>query len=170
MFEDEKIKFRYFLKKHLPTREQLQTHKYLRIFGKFIDSPNLWHIHSGSVSRAFACGLFSGFMPIPFQTLLVAILAIIFRANLAIAVILIWFSNPLTGAPIFYFAYKIGTRILNTPVYGLKFELSWAWFHTQFLHIWKPLLIGSIACGLITALIGYLTVRIIYWFYLNKRR
>jgi len=141
-----------YLKKYLATRAQLQKHKYLRLFGRFVHSPNLWHLHSGCVARAAACGLFVGFMPIPFQTLLVIALAIIFRANVGISIVLIWFSNPLTFAPIFYFAYKVGTRILDTPMQNFNFELSWAWLHGQFLHIWKPLLMGSLVCGIVAAL------------------
>ena len=156
---------RRLLKKYLPTKEQLQKHQYLRIFGRLIQGSNLWHLNSRSVSRAFACGLFAGFMPMPFQMVLGAALAIIFRANLAISIALVWFSNPLTMPPIFYFAYKVGKWILDSPIHNVSFELSLSWFQTQFLHIWKPLLVGSLACGIVSAILGYFIVRVSFWLY-----
>lgn len=102
-------------------------------------------------------------MPIPFQMILSAALAIVVRANIAISLALVWFSNPITIPPIFYFAYKVGTWILATPPQKTTFTFSWHWFHSQFLHIWKSLIIGSLVCGITSAAIGYMLVKLIYW-------
>jgi uncharacterized protein (DUF2062 family) len=157
-----------WLKKKLPTEHDIRQHKYLRVFGKIIHSPNYWHMHTECVARAFACGLFSGFMPIPFQMVLAAALAIVSRANLFIAVILVWFSNPLTIPPIFYFCYRVGRWVLHAPKHPFKIELSLQWLQTTFLIIWKPLLVGSVVCGIIAALLGYFGVKIVRYFMPGK--
>ena len=152
-----------WLKTKLPSSQEVRQHRYLAIFGKFIHSPNLWHMNSGSMSRGAAIGLFWAFMPIPFQMIPAAALAIIFRANIFIAVILVWVSNPLTIPPIFYFAYRVGRWILGIPKYPFKVELSLHWLQTTFLVIWKPLIVGCFACALVSALMGYIIMHIIYW-------
>jgi hypothetical protein len=89
-----------------------------------------------------------------------AALAILFRVNLPIAFMAVWISNPLTFAPIFFFAYQVGAWILQMPVSQSEFTMSWEWFSTEFLTIWQPFLLGCLICGIIAALLGILFVRI----------
>ena len=104
--QQKKITYRPFLVKE---------EKILKIFGPAVLQPNLWHINKKSVSRAFAIGAFCAFLPIPGQMILASFLSITFAANIPIAVILTWITNPLTYTPIFYFAYKIGKVFVNIP-------------------------------------------------------
>lgn len=157
-----------WLKNKLPSVNEIRYHRHLRIFGKIIHSPNYWHMHPECVARAFACGIFSGFMPIPFQMVLAAALGIAFRANLFIAVILVWITNPLTIPPIFYFCYRIGRWVLSAPKHPFKIELSLHWLQTTFLVIWKPLVVGSLVCGIVGAVVSYIIVRIVYRFMPKK--
>lgn len=151
-----------WLKTKLPTVEQIRHHRSLRIFGKIIHSPYYWHIHTECVARAFAIGLFCAFMPIPFQMVLAASLAIIFRANLFFSVALVWISNPITMPPLFYFCYLIGRWILKVPHRKFNMELSWHWLETTFVNVWKPLLVGSLVCGIASAILGYVIVKLVY--------
>ncbi|NIQ12825.1 MAG: DUF2062 domain-containing protein, partial [Gammaproteobacteria bacterium] len=80
-------------------------------------------------------GLFVAFLPIPFQMLVAAVLAILFRVNLPISVALVWISNPLTMAPMFYFCYWLGSKLLSLPPQDITFELSIEWMQTTFLGI-----------------------------------
>jgi uncharacterized protein len=154
-----------WLKKRLPSIDEIKHHRSLRIFGKFIHSPNLWHMNERSVARAFACGLFVAFLPIPFQMVVAAALAMLCLANVFIAVILVWVSNPITIPPIFYFCYRVGRYILNVPPHKFKIELSYHWLHTTFFTIWKPLVVGSLVCGVIAGLLGYISVKIFYRYF-----
>jgi uncharacterized protein (DUF2062 family) len=160
-----------WLKKKLPTADEIRRHRSLRIFGNIIHSPNYWHFNRGSLARAAAIGLFCSLMPVPFQMLLSAAISLIFRANIFIAVVLVWISNPITIPPIFYFCYRIGRWLLNTPPIPFNIELSWHWFESTFIEIWKPLLIGSTVCALVSAIIGYLFVFFAYnWLTKSKHR
>lgn len=149
-----------FLKRYLPDSKIIKEHKYLKVFGTLLHNPNLWHLNRYSVATAISVGFFSMFMPIPFQMVLAAALAITFRANLPLAVITVWISNPFTMPPMFYFAYKLGATILGIPPQGFHIELSWHWF-TERLHlIWQPLMIGSFICGSTSAAIGNILTRL----------
>ncbi len=144
----------------MPDPNVIKNNKSLRIFGKLLHDTNLWHLNRRSIARAVAIGFFCAFMPIPFQMVLAAALAITFRANLLFSVALVWVSNPITMPAIFYFSYKLGAIILRVPPQPFEFHLSWAWLSAKLGVIWAPLLLGSILCGFIAAIVGYCSVRI----------
>ncbi len=87
--------------------------------------------------------------------LLAACLAISLRANLPIAVSLVWLTNPLTMPPIFYCTYQIGAWIMAVPSRSLPDELSWDWVSSQLSTLWQPFLLGSLLLGLVLAALGY---------------
>jgi len=84
------------------------------------------------------------------------------HSNLPISIGLVWISNPITIPPIFYFTYKVGTVILDLPARPFDIELSVDWFVKEVGAIWEPLLLGSLLCGVIFALIGYVGIRL-FW-------
>ena len=152
-----------FIKRYMPDHNKIRNHPQLnRFFGTLLHDPNLLHLNRRSVSGAFAVGLFMAFVPVPFQMFLAAAGAIFFRTNLPIAVGLVWVSNPITMPPLFYFCYKIGTLILQTPVHHIEFVLSVNWLMTELATIWQPFLLGCFVVGSLSALIGYITVRLLW--------
>ncbi|GAB4357474.1 MAG: DUF2062 domain-containing protein [Gammaproteobacteria bacterium] len=148
-----------FIKRYMPDHHKIRNHKHLSLFGALLHDPNLWHLNRRSVAGAFAMGLFNAFVPVPFQMLLSAAGAIIFRVNLPIAVGLVWITNPLTMPPIFYFSYLVGTWVLGTPVTDVEFAISWEWITAELSAIWKPFLLGCFICGSVAASSGYLLMR-----------
>ena len=52
--------------------------------------------------------------------LLALIGALIFRANVPMALGLTWITNPLTTLPIFYTGYYIGAKIIDVPMISLR--------------------------------------------------
>jgi hypothetical protein len=93
---------------------------------------------------------------------LAAAAAILVRSNLPISVILVWISNPLTMGPMFYGAYKFGAWMLSAPHNKFSFELSLDWLMTEMLAIWKPFLLGCFTMAVISGLLGFFTVRILW--------
>lgn len=158
-----------FLKKYMPTPEVIRQHKSLQIFGTLLHDANLWHMNRRSVSSAFAVGLFCMMMPIPFQTVLAAAIALVVRSNLPISVVLVFISNPVTMPPMFYFAYKVGAWILQTPPHQFSFELSWEWLGSELLNIWEPFLLGCFVVGAVCSLLGYISMRLIWRWSVIKR-
>jgi uncharacterized protein (DUF2062 family) len=109
--------------------------------------------------------LFSAFIPIPFQMVLAAALAVLFQANLPISVVLVWISNPITMPPMFYSAYKLGQWVLGEAPGEFSFELSLDWLMTELSFVWRPFLLGCLLLGTAAALVGYTAIRL-YWRYL----
>ncbi len=147
------------IKRFLPDHRKIRDHQQLRRFGARLHDPNLWHLSRRSAPGAFAIGLFVAFIPVPFQMVIAAALAIIARVNLPISVVLVWITNPLTMPAIFYFAYKVGAKLLGERIHPIAFEPSLSWLLTEAQMIWEPLLLGSLVCGTVSAIIGYFTIR-----------
>jgi len=153
-----------YLKKVSPDREKLKQYKILNIFGKFIHNPNLWHFNRYSVPKAFAVGLFIAWIPVPFQMTLAAFGAIIFNANLPLSIALVWLTNPITMPPLFMFAYIIGAKILEIPIKPFNFELSIDWLTSLIGDIWEPFLLGCLICGVVSALLGNIIIKWLWWY------
>jgi uncharacterized protein (DUF2062 family) len=79
-----------------------------------------------------------------------------------IAIGLFWITNPLTFAPIFYFAYQVGSWLLSKPVQNIAFELSFHWLQEIFVHIWQPLLLGCVILATLSALTGYIATSLLW--------
>ena len=164
---------RNFLKKFFNTKK-LREDKSFSIFGEFIHDQNLWHMRRRSVAGACAIGLFCAFIPIPFQMVLAAGLAIIFRCNLPISVALVWVTNPITMPALFFLAYKVGTFLTDTHLGPFEFELSLNWLFTELRERWKPFLVGCLFSGTVAGLFGFIVVRVLWRIHVvsfwNKRK
>ena len=136
-----------------------------RVFGGIMKRDHLWHINRYSVSVAVAVGLFCAFIPVPVQMLLAAAGAIMLRANLPTAVVIVWITNPFTVTPIFYFCYKIGLILLSLFGRVFYYEPTFEWLGTAFSTAWQPLLLGCLAVGSIAASFGYAVVRLLWRYY-----
>jgi uncharacterized protein (DUF2062 family) len=147
---------------------------YLRPFGVLLDHPVLFAINRRSVAGAVWVGLLVGLLPLPAQTLIALLLAMLLRVNLPIAALMVWVTNPISMVPIFYTEYRLGTLILNTPLKNFEIELSWDWLSSEFVTFWKPLLLGSFITAAIIASLGYVAVsvtwRLIVSYRYKKRR
>lgn len=151
-----------FFKRHLPEPHKIKDHQHLRHFGTLLHDPNIWHLTRRSTSGGVATGLFCAYIPLPIHMIVAAALSILFRVNLPLAVLFTWITNPLTFAPIFIFAYKLGAGILNRPAKHIEFEMSLHWLAEKLVNIWEPLLVGCFILATVSALTGYITIRLIW--------
>ena len=144
------------LKRWIPDPNEFKTRPGLRFLGKLLDDPNLFHLNRHSVSGAFFVGIFTAFLPILGQMPIAALLALACRANLPIAIALVWISNPVTMPAIFYGSYELGQWLLDSPAVEFSLQLSWEWFLREFPKFWQPLLCGSLIVGIVAGSLGYL--------------
>ncbi len=149
---------RRFFRRVLPDPSQLRKHKRFEFLGTRLHDANLWHINRRSLSGGLAVGLFVAFLPVPGQMLISAVLAVLLRINLPIAVAAVWVTNPLTIPPMFYFTYRVGAWILGTRETVVHPEPSLDWLTSGTSEIVWPLLLGSILVGLTSAGLGYLLI------------
>jgi uncharacterized protein (DUF2062 family) len=162
---------RRILKRYFPDHHKIREHHALQFFGRLLHDPNLWHMNRRSVAGAFAVGLFTAFIPLPFQMVLSAGAAIWARVNLPIAVSLVWLTNPFTMPPLFYMAYKVGAWVLRIPPEPVQFQLSAEWLMGEVAGIWKPLLVGNLVVGTAAAAGGYVLIRLLWrWHVVDRMR
>jgi uncharacterized protein (DUF2062 family) len=153
---------RKLFKNWFPDPAAIKDRPGLQFLGSLLHDPNLFHMNRHSVSVAFAIGLFMAFMPVLGQMPAAAFIAFCLRANLPIAVALVWISNPVTIPPIFYATYEFGSWVLDTPPNEFTIELSWEWFTGTFMGLWKPLLVGSLICASFFSITGYFSIQL-FW-------
>ena len=150
------------IRRYLPDAERLRAHPRLRLFSRWLQPANLWHLNRRSVSGAIAVGLFWAFIPSPTQMLPAAVTAMVVRVNLPLSLALSWVANPLTMAPLFYFNYRVGTWLLDRPERAFSFELSRDWLARELGTLWQPLLLGSVAVATCAAALGYGSARMLW--------
>lgn len=166
------------LKKMLPTRDELKNHPHLKHFGDWLHHPNLWHFNRKSVAGAVGLGLFACFLPVPGQMAVSGTLAILLRRNVPISVAMVWLTNPLTMAPVFYITYTFGAFLTGAAPLNLNevtfSQITLEWVESKADLIWLPFLVGSVATGMISGAMGYFGVLAIWrwriWNMLAKKR
>ena len=175
---------RKYFRKYLPDHATLREHRLLRPFQALLKHPNLWHLNRHSVAGGLAAGLFGGLAPGPVQMGIAAILAIVFRVNLPVAVIATLYTNPFTWGPLILAAYAIGSWVTGgngIPATNLEFNWetqNWIEFLPAFWHwllsLGETFLIGNLILALALAVLGYVAVqfawRLYILAYLRRRR
>jgi len=157
-----------YIKKFIPNPEKLRQNKALGLLGSQIYEPDLWHLSRRSVAKAFLNGLFWAFIPMPFQMLASALVAIPIKANIPLSIALVWITNPLTMPFVFYFNYKLGTWILGSDSQK-NFHLSVEWIWAKLEHIWLPLYVGSATAGLVCGVAAYFAILFVWRLHVIKR-
>lgn len=151
-----------FLRRYLPDPRQLREHKRLRFLGELLHDPRLWHFGRRSTVRGLTAGMFCAFVPIPWQMLLAAIVAAWLRFNMPVAVAMVWITNPVTIPPIFYFNYRIGAWLLGRPTLDWAFEPSASWLLQRLGDIGWPLLLGSLAVGVVASTATFVVAHLLW--------
>jgi hypothetical protein len=150
---------KHLLKRITLDRETLRKYRHLRIFGSLLHAPDLWHLNRRSAAGAFAVGLFMAFVPLPFQMLLAAGGAILFRVNLPLAIALVWLSNPITMPPLFYFCFRVGTALFGHPPQAFVVALPGEGLLASLNGVLIPFMLGCLVCGSVMSAVGYLSIR-----------
>jgi uncharacterized protein (DUF2062 family) len=156
------------LKRYTPNPNEIKTNPSLAWLNKYLSNPSLWNFNRKSISKAFAVGLFCAFVPVPFQMLLAAPAAVIFSANLPVSIALVWITNPITMPPIFYGCYKLGAWVLGVSIeqdFIMSFEYVWQVFDL----IWQPFLLGCLIVSMLSSVLGYFSIQLLYRLKAYKR-
>lgn len=135
---------------------------YLQPFRALLTHPTFFSVSRRSVSGAIWVGLFLGLLPLPAQTAIAVLAALLLRVNLAIAGVSVWITNPVTMLPIYYAEYRLGALILDIPVQGFGMNISWAWFAEELGTRWQPLLLGSFVTATVVASTAYVAISVIW--------
>lgn len=175
---------RKFFRKLLPDHEVVKNHPWLKPFGGWLHHPSLWHLHRRPVAGGVAVGLFCGLIPGPLQMISAALLAVLLRVNLPVAVFTTLYTNPFTIVPLYVLAYEFGAWVSGSQNGGVETILNFPEMHW---HNWpgelwnwlvmlgKPFLIGLPLLAVSLAIVGYFAVRVawrvaVVWKWNRRRR
>jgi len=154
-----------FIRKWIPSPEQLRANRSLRWLGPLLERPWLWQINRRRIAAGVGIGVFFGFLTPILQIAFAAVFALLLRANLPVAAVATLVSNPVTYAPIFVSAYHVGAWMLGEPVsaaqiaaieggtmYDAAQPLTWL---ERFSAIGKPFMLGLAIFAIIGATVAY---------------
>ncbi|AUX70982.1 hypothetical protein CHX26_12340 [Porphyrobacter sp. HT-58-2] len=110
------------IRKHTPTREEMARNKYLAPIAHRFMSPELWRFTRRSVPRGVALGLFAAFIIPVGQIFLAAFLALPSRANVPLAALVTFVTNPFTLPFWLVVANKVGNFTLRLDAGGTTVE------------------------------------------------
>lgn len=170
---------RKLFRRFLPSHETVRNHRYITRFGPWLRHHNLWHLHRRSVAGGVAVGLFAGLVPgsNPVQFTVAALLAVVGRVNLPIAMAVTLYSNPFTIVPLYYTAFRLGQFVLlrdggKLPPFAFQLAdkgfAEWIPAALQWLaSVGKPLLVGLPLLALLLAIVGYFTVDLAWQLYVR---
>ncbi|MFN3712898.1 MAG: DUF2062 domain-containing protein [Alcanivoracaceae bacterium] len=144
-------------RKYLPSPDKIRQHRSLGFLGAVLSDPNLWHINRHSLAGAAFIGIFSALVPIPLQMVLAAVLAVRFKCNLPLSIVIVWFTNPFTVVPVFYFTYRVGAWLLGMPITPPS-QVNFAWLIEQMIPLW----VGSILCGLVFGGLAWGIIKLVW--------
>ena len=154
---------KFFSRISTHVRKKSAHSKHFRPLEYVLAHPEYYSPTRRSVSGGLWVGLFVGLLPIPAQTVVAVLSAVLMRVNVPIAAITVWISNPITFVPIFYFAYRIGAALLDIPTEALPAELDWVWIGEKMVLLWKPLVLGSLILALSVSSIVYVLVSAVWY-------
>lgn len=159
---------RKYLRRVLPSHQSIRDNRYIARFGNRLQHHNLWQLHRRSVAGGVASGLFAGLIPgsNPVQFTAGALLAIGFKVNLPLSMLVTLYSNPFTIVPLYLVAFKLGQLVLlqsgggELPSFALSLDgkgfTEWIPAALQWItSVGKPLLIGLPLLAILLAVIGY---------------
>lgn len=165
-------------KRFMPTRETIVQNRFVRWLGPRVHDPQLWHINRRAVARGVAIGAFFGLMIPVAQIPAAAVAALFVRANLLIAAVSTLVSNPFTYGPIYFFAYRLGSYILEgreTIPAGEAADAVAALDGAGNLIHWLtgiglPLVTGMLIMAITGACIGYVAAQLFWRHRVLRRR
>lgn len=163
---------RKFFRKLVPHHDTVRKNRWLRPFRSWLRHPDLWHLRRHSVAGGIAVGLFCGLIPGPLQMASAALLAVLLRVNLPLALLTTLYTNPLTIVPLYLAAYEIGAWVMGAHNGGAGLHVAlpdfewgnwlselWTWLEA----LGKPLLVGLPLLALGLAVGGYFAVRVAWY-------
>lgn len=161
------------LRRLLPQPDTLAQNRWLRWLGPTLQHPRLWHMSRRGIALGAAIGVFFGFLIPLAQIPVSAAMAVALRANVPTAVVSTLVTNPITFAPVYYAAWRVGGAILGEtgpapgtgPVDKPHADTAGNWLQRTWAslqRVGKPLVLGLaiFACGF--GLLVYALVHLVW--------
>lgn len=153
----------------MPTRDDMERNKYLAPIAHRFGRSELWRFTRRSVPRGVALGLFAGFIIPVGQIFLAAFMALPTRANVPVAALTTFLTNPFTLPFWIWVANRVGNFVLKIDSLAggnAKAELAsgrwedFGWF--QLLEGVGVTAFGFVVLSIVSAAIGYLLASLLW--------
>ncbi|GMM93010.1 DUF2062 domain-containing protein [Qipengyuania sp. MTN3-11] len=157
----------------MPEREEMARNKYLKPIAHRFLSPELWRFTRTSVPRGVGLGLFAAFIVPLGQIFLAAFLALPLRANVPIAALATFVTNPLTFPFWAVVANKVGRFVLNVDAAVGAGAGDLARDSGLFATIFETAgvtALGFVVLALVTSVLGRVLAGWIWRFLVGRRR
>lgn len=153
-----------------PAIDRIKSHPAVLRYLPAIADPDLWHLNRRSAARAVAVGLFCGLIPGPLQAAGSIILCLVLRANVPVAVVTTFYTNPFTIVPLYVVAYEYGRLFFPdaapSGAWTLPPSAGLSEWIPAFLHwaaeLGKPLAVGLVLLATTLAALGWATVHVVW--------
>lgn len=160
----------------IPTREQIGNNPWLRWLSPYLGHPKLWHWSRRGVALGVGIGVFFGLLIPIAQIPFAAAAAVILRANLPAAAASTLVTNPITFAPVYFAAYKIGAWVtgekLDPPAAAASTTPAEAnagiW--RRITTLGTPLVVGLAITATLIGLASYLLTSVGWYWYVRRKR
>ncbi len=148
----------------LPHAETVRGNRWVGWLGPALHHPRLWHINRHGVALGLAIGLFFGLLIPLAQIPIAAAVAVWLRANILVAVASTLVTNPFTFAPVYFFAYRLGSTLVGDDSPRAQAALAEAAEHASsialtwsetFVAVGKPLIVGLSVLATVTSVSAY---------------
>ncbi len=149
------------IRRNTPTREEMAANKYLAPIAHRFLSPELWRFTRRSVPRGVALGLFAAFIIPIGQIFLAAFLALPSRANVPLAALVTFVTNPFTLPFWLVVANRIGEFLLRFDAAGVSLasasagDETWAWL-TMVYEVGAATIVGCLVLALVSPVLGWI--------------
>ena len=163
--------------RNLPTREQMEESRWIRPFAGRVLRSELWRFTRRSVPRGVALGMLVGII-VPFaQILFASLLCLSVRANVPVAALTTFVTNPLTTPFIWVVAYKVGSWILQVDAMTVIAPVNSAMQHSQFDDLLQWLTgatlvtaFGLVIVAVVAAAVSYLLTSFGWRWWIGRKR
>lgn len=163
------------LRRRLPSREGMASNRWLAPIAHRFLSPELWRFTRRSVPRGVALGLFSGFIVPIGQIFLAAFLALPARANVPVAALVTFVTNPFTLPFWVVVANRVGRFTLRVDPTGMAGEIHARASQTR----WDGLVwfaqsagvtaVGFVVLAVVLSALGYLLSSLFWRFWIGRK-
>ncbi len=144
-------------RRNMPTRESMESNRALRPVAHRVLAPELWRFTRRSVPRGVALGMIAGIL-VPFgQVAVAAVAALPFRANIPVAALTTFLTNPFTTPPLWVLAYWIGRWVLRLDVHvaGAPVQQAATGWLQWFMEAGPATATGLLVLSIVFAVLGY---------------
>lgn len=167
-----------WIQRNLPTRAQMEKSRVMRPFASRVMRSELWRFTRRSVPRGVALGMLVGII-VPFaQILFASLMCLPVRANVPVAALTTFVTNPVTTPLIWVLGYKIGSWMLRVDAMTVVAPVNRAMERSEFGDMLQWLTgatlvtaFGLVVLAVVSAAVSYLVSGFIWRFVVaNKRK